>query len=426
MVRQPPDKHIPADLQITNEVLVTAANRFGTPLYIYDEMMLRRCWERLTAVLPQRTVVHYSVKANPNIAIINVFGRIGAHFEIASMGELLATSRAGIAPSRVIFVGPGKSRLELEHAARHNLKAIVAESAREVADLESLAAALKVRLRVALRVNPGQGHGTFVMGGPTQFGMEPEVALRILCTADTYSHLDIIGVHGYLGTRVLDWKLLYRHMVIILEHADRLQRESQREFSFVDVGGGFGIPYYEREEALDLESLRSPLVTLFEEYWRKHPGTEIAVESGRFLVAQAGVFVARVVDVKDSWGQRFVIVDGGINVFGGYDLYGGARPLPIRVVGHEADPPEALTLCGPLCTPMDRLAANILLPVPKPGDLIAFYLAGAYGFTASPGLFLSHGFPCEILLYEGELVEIRRRASYDSLFAEQIVPSQSS
>jgi diaminopimelate decarboxylase len=173
-------------------------------------------------------------------------------------------------------------------------------------------------------------------------------------------------------------------------------------------------------QMLDLNSLHSQFSNLIDEYQQQYPATElIAVESGRFLVGPAGIFVTRVVDIKYLYGKCFVVLDGGVNVFGGHDRYVGARPLPIRVINYSERALENLTLCGPLCTPLDRLAANVVLPRPRIGSLVVFYLAGAYGYTASPGLFLSHGFPYEVLATGKELKCIRKATSPDDLFLNQ-------
>ena len=420
MCKLPPNHHIPSGLYISDEVVSEAASRFGTPIYLYDDTTLHQCWDLLSASLPENTVIYYSVKANPNVTIIDRFRQLEAHFEIASLGELMATACAGVAPSEIIFVGPGKSPRELEYAVRRGLEAIVAESKREVRDLQILSDVLDLRTRVALRVNPGFGRGSLAMGGATQFGMDPTTALSILLNAGNYDKLDLIGIHGYLGARILDWRVICEHSRLILEIADDLQQKSGVEFSFIDIGGGFGIPCYKKEQSLDLEALRIGLTELADQYCREHPQTEgIRVESGRFLVGPCGIFVSRVLDVKVSLNQRFVILDGGVNVFGGHDLYLGSRPSPVRVLGRRGDP-EAFTLCGPLCTPTDRLAANVCLPKPEVGDLVIFYLAGAYGLTASPGLFLSHGFPSEVLLCNGDLLLIRKPLPLSALLDDQL------
>lgn len=420
MSKAPPNQHIPKEWMIHDKILVEAASRFGTPLYLYDTALMKQRWDKLCAILPRNTTVFYSVKANPNVWIIDVFRKLGASCEVASSGEIVAALRAGVAPSDIIFVGPGKSRHELEYAVTCNLAAIAAESKREIRCIAALSELHNRKVRIALRINPGRGKGSISMGGATQFGMEPEVALGVLEGIDDFTNLEIVGLHAYLGTGILAWQEVLEHTQMILEIADQLQQQSGREFSFIDVGGGFGIPYYHRDNAPDWNVLSVPLADLVEEYLQKHPWTEtLAVESGRFLAGPAGVFLTSVLDVKSLQDKWFVILDGGINVFGGEDHYRGFRPTPVRVLGNEGGSKEPITLCGPLCTSADRLAVDTLLPMPRIGDLVAFYQAGAYRFTASPGLFLSHGFPCEVLAHEGQLSLIRERMTPERFLIDQ-------
>ena len=420
MAKIPPNHHIPRDLSLSDELILQGAKQFGTPMYMYDRYKLEQNWGLLTNHLPDGIKIHYSVKANPSLAIIQTFSQLGANFEVASLGELKAVLRVGVSPSRIIFVGPGKTHSELHYAITRGLNALVGESTREVYDIQTLAQSLGKRTRVALRINPGTGKGMLSMGGPTQFGMEPDAALNVLRVASELTNVEIVGIHGYLGTQILDWRVILEHFRLLLQMSDELQQRSGKPFTFIDLGGGFGIPCYEADQALDLPALRSALSTLFEDYFQKYPTTEtVAVESGRFLVGSSGMFVTQVVDIKKNREQYFVILDGGINAFGGHDRYVGSRPMPIRVLDDNKSCQEVLTLCGPLCTPLDRLAASVLLPMPKAGSLVVFYLAGAYGYTASPGLFLSHGFPCEVLATEDRLVLIRRRNAPDEAFSNQ-------
>ena len=420
MARMPPNQHIPTDLTLTDEMLIQGAQQFGTPLYMYDKAKLEENLGLLTGSLPIDVEVHYSVKANPNLAIIRAFADLGASFEVASVGELMAVLRVGVSPSRVIFVGPGKTDAELHYAIKQQLCALVVESPFEVSRVQTLAEQLSEQVRIALRVNPGSGEGMLAMGGPTQFGMESGMALNLLQSAATYSNVKIVGIHGYLGAQILDWRVILAHFGLVLQLADELQQRTGRAFEFIDVGGGFGVPYHERDQALDLDALSTSLSDMICQYRRNYPGTKtLAVESGRFLVGTAGVFITRVIDIKRFGEQLFAILDGGINAFGGHDRYAGSRPTPIRVLGGDESSLRTLTLCGPLCTPLDRLAAHVRLPMPQIGSLVVFYLAGAYGYTASPGLFLSHGFPCEVLASGGELVLVRRRMSPDDVFSRQ-------
>jgi diaminopimelate decarboxylase len=423
MAKNPPVHHIPSDLRKMDALLIQASELFGTPYYLYDRQQLERNWWTLLNNLPRRTNLHYSVKANPSIAIVHTFAQLGASFEVASMGELMAVLRAGVLPSRVIFVGPGKTESELRFAIMHEVYALVAESQREVDTIRRLSCQLGKRTRIVLRINPGVGKGMLSMGGATQFGIEPDVALKILTAFDNSGSSEIIGIHGYLGTQIHDWRVICEHAHLILHLADELQQQSGNLFTFIDIGGGFGIPYYETEHPLDMASLHASLNRLFDDYCTKYPTTNsIAAESGRFLVGSAGIFVARALDIKRYGEKCFVILDGGINVFGGHDRYAGSRLMPIRVVDGNVSRQEPLTLCGPLCTPLDRLAVDAILPMPREGSLLAFYLAGAYGYTASPGLFLSHGFPCEILADGEHLALIRERSSTGTLLYSQRIP----
>ena len=422
MSKTPPNHLIPAGT-LSDDWLVRAARRFGTPIYVYDADGIERQWTLLKAGLPDGVDLFYSVKANPSLAVIQKFAKLGAEFEVASSGELAAVRRVGVHPSRVIFVGPGKTEAELRHAVAEGLYALVAESPREVRDVERLAEGRAERVRVVLRINPGPGKGALSTGTVRQFGMEPEAALGVLRSASGLANVEIVGIHGYLGGQILDWKVILEHSRLILQTSENLQRASGREFKFVGLGGGFGIPFHDADQALDLSSLGPALADLVGEYRRRRPETErITVESGRFLAGPSGVFVAGVVEVKRIFDRNFVMLDGGINVFRGYDRTGGLKPTPVRVLGRPEGTPEPLTLCGPLCTVSDRLSVDVLLPMPGIGDLVAYYMAGAYGYSSSPGLLLSHGFPCEVMADGEELALIRRSYSPEDLLSGQFIP----
>ncbi len=420
--RHVPVQHIPARLVDADDRLCEAAQRFGTPLYAYDNATLVASWKTLRAALPVEVDLHFSVKANPNLALLQLFAHLGASFEVASLGELEACRRAGIALNRVLFAGPGKSETELGVAAEMGLRAVVVESLSELKRYSDIAQAKDVDVRVALRVNAGKGHGALLMGGSTQFGMPEEDAASAIRARAELARVEIIGIHVFLGTRILDSGTLCAQFHTGLSVAARLQADTGVAFRFVDIGGGFGVAYYDRDSPLDLSAVGQCLAGLVGDYRRDHPWTEvIAVESGRYLVAPCGVFLATVLDVKGTSDHQFAVLDGGTNVFGGQDLYGGARATPVRVLRSRSGAGIPLTICGPLCTPMDRLGADLVMPPVDVGDVIAFYHAGAYGYSAAPGLFLSHGYPGEVLMFDHGMVEIRRRQAIDSLFQDQTI-----
>ncbi|TAL18731.1 diaminopimelate decarboxylase [bacterium] len=401
------ENRIPADPGIGDETLLRAAAHFGTPLFVYDEGVLRRKWERLRNLLPPCVDILYSVKANPAVDVIAAFAALGCGFDVASQGEAAAVSLAGGNHAKSVWVGPGKSEGDLRFAAGAGIGVLAVESEGEFGRVCKIAEERPFPPLVALRLNPGGGGGSLSMSGATQFGADFDTAVKLL-SKESGRKVEISGVHGYLGTGLLDARKLAANMGLVLREAERLQRATGRLLSFVDAGGGFGVPLYPGDAPLDEEILTEELYDLFGRYLDRHPWTEgLFVESGRFLTAEAGVMVARVLDVKRVHGRNFAIVDGGINAIGGRDGYLGSKHPPLRILGKEGEGDTPYTVCGPLCTPMDRLAVNVRLREPKEGDLVAFYMAGAYGPSASPGRFLCRGFPEEVIFRGGGLTRCR-------------------
>ena len=185
------------------------------------------------------------------------------------------------------------------------------------------------------------------------------------------------------------------------------------------MGGGLGIPYYSGDSEPNWDDIKSPLAALIDTYINDNPwANNLAIESGRFLIGPAGVFISRVLYKKENGGKHFLILDGGSNVYN-HDRYAGARIPPICVAGRRNEPNELVSICGPLCTTLDRLAADVIMPKTRVNDIIVFYLAGAYGLTQSPGLFLSHGYPSEVISKNNRLSLIRERLDFDKILAMQ-------
>ena len=391
---------------ISDDLIVEAVKEFGTPLYLYDSAVIRNRWGYISSILnTETTELFYSVKANPNPQIIRLFGELGASFEVVSIGELQAVKNSGLI-TKLMFVGPGKSDIEIKAAIENNIYGIVAESKSEINKIDKLSQFLgSKKPRVFLRINPGRGKGIISMGGVTQFGMDKDTALDILANKDHLS-LEIMGLHAYLGTGILDYADILENTELILNAADELQHLSGVHLETIDLGGGFGIPYFDGEYELDLDKLEEPLHHLFQSYEQKYPYTKYIFEAGRWLVGPAGIFITEVLDVKDNFNNTFVILNGGTSHFRIDSHYGGFRHTPVKVINKTGNE-SSVILCGPLCTSFDRMASNVILPLPQIGDIVAFYLAGAYGLTAAPGLFLSHGYPREVLWSGSEFKLIR-------------------
>jgi diaminopimelate decarboxylase len=406
------------------------AEQFGTPLYVYDGEVLTRTLTELREALPPVLEVFYSLKANPNISVLSVLRRAGARAEVCSLAELRTAQRAGTPPRDIIFLGPGKSERELAACLDAGIYAIVCESFDEVDRVESMAAARGLRQRVLLRINPAvsvKGSRLTMGGKPRQFGIDEARVLEAGHLPSRYQHADIAGVHVYAGTRILDAEVVAKNTAYVLELADRVAAATGIRLDAVDIGGGLGVAYFDDECDLAAKAVAEQINPLIEAFAAAHPGTRMIMESGRYLAARAGTYVLRVHYVKQSLGERFAIADGGTHHHMAAVGIGSfvKRNFPAVLLSPRAEEePEELeaeswNVTGPLCTPNDTLLKHAALPPLRPGDLIGVLRSGAYGPTASPGLFLSHGFPAEVLVMDGQAHVVRVRDEVDDLLRSQ-------
>jgi diaminopimelate decarboxylase len=419
------------ELRIGEVVVSAIASRFGTPLFIYDESLLAEKAAALRRALPPRFDIHYSVKANPNPAILEFFLERGFGLEVASAGELYQSIIAGCAPSKIIFAGPGKSEHEIEYALVHRVGELHVESLTELDRVSRIANRLGVTARIGLRVNPsGDAEGGAMrMGGkPTQFGIDEEEIGTAVDAALALSAVSLQGIHIFAGTQILDAEIFGAQYRKGLEIARMVAKQIGRPLATLDFGGGLGIPYFGNDRELDLNAV-AQLVTQLTEEAGVDPflaGTRFVVEPGRYLVGEAGVYVAQVLDVKISRGKKFVILDGGMN----HHLAASGnlgqtikRNFPIAVLNRLNDPEvETVDIVGPLCTPLDTLARSIMVPKITIGDLIGIFQSGAYARSASPLGFLSHLPPPEVLVRGSEAIEIRSRGCLEELASSAKAP----
>jgi diaminopimelate decarboxylase len=396
------------------------AEQFGTPLFLYDESVLRRKWALLRSTFPSRFDIHYSVKANPNPNILAFFLEQGAGLEIASTGELHQALEAGCPPQRLLFAGPGKSPAELETALSMNVGEIHAESLTELRRIDSIAERLGRVARVALRINPAseaQG-GAMRMGGKaTPFGIDEESLDSALDLVLASPSIELRGMHLFAGTQILDSEVLLCQYRKAIQIARRVAHRQGRALGSVDFGGGLGVPYFTGDQPLDMQALKHGLEQLMNEIADDSlfAGTRFIVEPGRYLVAEAGIYLARVLDVKVSRGKTFVIVDGGMN----HHLAASGnlgqtikRNFPVIIANRLQEvESDTVDIVGPLCTPLDVLARSLATPRVAVGDLVAILHSGAYARSASPLGFLSHPSPAEVLVAGHEPRLIRRRGS---------------
>ncbi|MGZ5427946.1 MAG: alanine racemase, partial [Thermoanaerobaculia bacterium] len=304
-----------------DSVLERAARRFGTPLYLYDFDVIERQVARLRRALGPRFTLAYAVKANPSLAVLSFFFERGLGADVASRGELLAVRRAGCPPSKILSTGPAKSDADLEALVRAGVSQIHVEGEWELERLEEIAKRARRTVRVGLRLNPpwGIAEKRVMIGGPgaKKFGFDLASAERVLRRKKSFQHLEICGFQVFNASNVLDASLLVENTRRVLSLALSLSKKCDVPLNTVDFGGGFGVPYADTESPLDLGILRKGLAEIAK--WAagesRFRGTRLVFEPGRFLVAESGTYVVKVLGTKKSRGVDYVLVDGGAHHF---------------------------------------------------------------------------------------------------------------
>lgn len=375
-----------------------------TPLFVYDMGIVEAQIRRLREAMPSGLSIHYAIKANPHGGLLARMTGLVDGFDVASGGELQRALDAGMAAQHISFAGPGKRDDELRAAIMAGVT-INLESEGEGARALAIADAVGVRPRLAVRVNPDfdlRGSGMRMGGGAKPFGIDADRAAD-LARAMIDSGADWRGWHIFAGSQALDPMAIIETQAATLKLAVRLSEAVGAAPPLVNLGGGFGLPYFPGEERLDIRPIGVALDTELRRLPDILRDSTFALELGRWPVGEAGVYLTRVVDVKQSQGERFVVVDGGLHhQLAASGNFGTVvrRNYPMAVANHFGRPAAAdpVTVVGCLCTPIDRLGDKVALPPVEVGDLIAIFLAGAYGASASPAAFLGHPPAAEMLL----------------------------
>lgn len=392
------------ELQVGGLPLSMLAERAGqTPFYAYDRKLIASRVAAVRRALPPGVHLHYALKANPMPALVGHLQALVDGMDVASAGELKLALDAGADPQHIGFAGPGKRVAELHQAVASGVLLHV-ESVRELEVLAEAAQLLQRKARVALRINPDwelRGAGMSMGGGAKPFGIDAEQVPTVLRSLQGYG-VSFEGFHIYPGSQNLRGSVIAENVQRSWSLVLRLAQEAPVPTRYVNLGGGWGIPYFPSEKPLELGPVSQELEKVQAEMSRELPGARLVLELGRYLVGEAGIYVARVTERKISRGKVFLIVDGGMHHhLAASGNFGQVirRNYPV-VVGNRmnAQQEEIVSVVGPLCTPLDLLAEKVLMTVADSGDLIVIFQSGAYGATASPQAFLGHP-PCiEILV----------------------------
>jgi diaminopimelate decarboxylase len=401
---------IPPGYEAVDGELAIAGRKFsdvhangGTPLFVYSGELIRRRVAELRAAMPKRLKIHYAVKANPYKPILELMRTLTDGFDIASGGELDMVLAAGQDPLLTSFAGPGKRDEELALAIAHGVT-LNLESEAEARRALDIAHRLGSTPRLAIRVNPDfelRGSGMKMGGGAKPFGLDqarvPALAKEVIAAGAEWR-----GLHIFTGSQALDAGAIAETQGNVLDLAAQLTAEIGAPLPHLNMGGGFGIPYFHGDKPVDIDAVGAALADRFNALPPELTGTEFAIELGRYLVGEAGVYLTRIVDRKESHGHVFLITDGGLHhQLAASGNFGTVvrRNYPAAIATKfGAEPTEEASIVGCLCTPLDRLADQAHLPRADVGDLVAVFCAGAYGASASPSAFLGQGPAREMLI----------------------------
>jgi diaminopimelate decarboxylase len=400
--------------------LIEIAHEYGTPAYVYQLDALRSSCEALRASLPAGSSLYYSLKANPHPLIVRTLLEAGCSAEVSSPGELRTALEAGAAPEGILYTGPGKTEAEIELALEKAGVWLSVESPVELRRIEGVAARLDVEPSCLLRINPrldARGVGLAMAGHPSQFGAD-EGWVCAQAEAFRTERARIRGLHLYVGSNIESVDGLLDAFGVALAAVSPVCAALGIVPEVVDLGGGFGHPYARQGSRPELNGLAMPLRARLDEtlkvFGESRP--HVAFESGRYLAGMCGTLLCSVQDAKLSRGQRFVVLDSGINHLGGMQGLRRLRGLTVELVGPETCRGDSRDLeldgladvVGPLCTPLDNWLRRSALPDLQEGDVVSVYNVGAYALTASLVCFLSRELPVEVVLDGDEVVDAGR------------------
>jgi diaminopimelate decarboxylase len=381
-----------------DELLAEAGS---SPLFVYDVGLMRKRVADLRAAMPSELGLHFAIKANPMPVIVAEMAKITDGLDVASVGEMHVALKAG--GTHVSFAGPGKQDHELEGAIEAGVT-LNLESEGEAARALKIADRIGKTPRLAVRVNPDfdlKGSGMRMGGGAKPFGIDadrvPALVRHVIAAGAEWR-----GFHIFAGSQALDAASLVETQSQTMALAGRLAGEAGEAPPFVNLGGGYGVPYFPGDKPVDVKHIGDALAETLEARADILADTRFAIELGRYLVAEAGVYLTHIIDRKVSHGEVFLVTDGGLHhQLAASGNFGTVvrRNYPLAIATrYDAPADEVASVVGCLCTPLDRLGDQLSLPHAEPGDLVAVFMAGAYGASASPAAFLGHPAPQEIVV----------------------------
>lgn len=392
------------------------AGKYGTPFFLYDSDVIGERIDRIRNAFQRLVKVFFAVKANPNLELLRSIRGVVDGLDISSGGELDQAVLAGFDLGKVSFAGPAKTTAELLTSIQKGVGSISVESIRELREIVKISEQIEVKANIVIRINPRltvKAFGMKMGGKAVQFGIDEEDIGGVIDIIRT--HRDLVnfrGIHVYAGSQCFEVSGIEEGVANTLRLAQEIERSTGLQCRSINLGGGFGVSYSEEHRELDVESLGRALVPSLRHFLDSSGmDREIIFELGRYLAADAGIYVTRVISSKQSRGKTFFVVDGGLHH---HLAAAGMFGVGIRsnyILKNLTRPDAPVTRCnvaGPLCNPTDLLGIDVALPEPELGDLIGVMKSGSYAFSASPLLFLGRPTPAELIRHQGRIILGRR------------------
>lgn len=388
-------------LKIADMEVIDLVNRYGAPLYVYDEEILEKRLELLKRSFKSFDIF-YSLKSNPNAQICCFIKSKGQFADTASIGEVRLAQSCGFTKNEIIYSAPGKKEEEIREALGKCI--IIADSINELKMIDEVCIELGVREEVGIRINPdysieGSDALEVMSGFPSKFGIDQEILDNNIGFIKSLKGVEVKGIQIYMGSQIIDYNIIYNNFLNIFKVAAYCREKLELDLKFIDFGGGFGIKYTDKDEDLNIKKAGEMVEELKNsQEFKWVSGLRLIIESGRFISGPGGYYIAKVLDTKTSRGKNYAILDGGMNTF--------FRPVFIKEnrypieVGNKInlEKNRKVTLGGVMCTPIDIYEEDVMLPEIEKGDIIVFFNTGAYGYTMSLTKFISHDEAKEIYI----------------------------
>jgi diaminopimelate decarboxylase len=401
---------------INNELIGSIVKKYGTPMFIYDKDKICQRIRELKNALPPEADLYYPIKTNPLVGIVRLIREQGCKAQATSATEITIALKAGFSSSDIIFTGPGKTRNELDYAIRCNIYCIIVESFIEIQYINAISLSKHVITKIGLRVNPGkiEFNSAITVDGISQFGISAMNVDKAISEAKNMNNVKLIGLHAYVASQIFDADIIINNTKCILGYFKYLAKKHSLSLEFCNFGGGFGVPYNKNDSRVNKGVLKQGLSDLLID--KVKPYTKCAFTSGRYLLAEAGVYATKILYTKESINRTFIIVDGESHYTKSYAFsgrYTGCDHKFTLLANRTYKETIQAIICGKQSMQTDMLAQKIVIHKPRPGDILVFNNMGAYGHIMNPAYYSTNPPPIEILhTNEGDIVlnkHVKRR-----------------